>query len=136
MTQSSPNRAVTTNSCRFKYEKIRILICKGVSHDNQVFWIYGGTHLFYVVLLLAPHPPPPCRAFALSRHGSLLFLEAHHRPTTPSKFLLLPNSRTSLCHPFSSPCFCKIKLKNFPLQSFVVPFIPPKIYFPNSCNST
>ncbi|KAJ7958853.1 DUF1005 family protein [Quillaja saponaria] len=32
----------------------------------------------------------------------------------------------SVVHPSSSPCFCKIKLKNFPLQSVVVPFIPPE----------
>ncbi|KAA8538245.1 hypothetical protein F0562_027932 [Nyssa sinensis] len=30
----------------------------------------------------------------------------------------------SVVHPSSSPCFCKIKLKNFPLQTAVVPYIP------------
>ncbi|CAL0319265.1 unnamed protein product [Lupinus luteus] len=38
----------------------------------------------------------------------------------------------SVVHPSSSPCFCKIKLKNFPLQSAVVPFIPPESNFPDS----
>ncbi|CAJ1973938.1 unnamed protein product [Sphenostylis stenocarpa] len=38
----------------------------------------------------------------------------------------------SVVHPSSSPCFCKIKLKNFPLQSAVVPFIPPESHFPDS----
>ncbi|KAJ7965901.1 DUF1005 family protein [Quillaja saponaria] len=32
----------------------------------------------------------------------------------------------SVVHPSSSPCFCKIKLKNFSVQSAVVPFIPPE----------
>ncbi|CAI0464220.1 unnamed protein product [Linum tenue] len=30
----------------------------------------------------------------------------------------------SVVHPSSSPCFCKIKLKNFPFQTAVVPYIP------------
>ncbi|KAF7800823.1 Formin-like protein 18 [Senna tora] len=38
----------------------------------------------------------------------------------------------SVVHPSSSPCFCKIKLKNFPLQSALVPFIPPDNNFPDS----
>ncbi|KAI4316066.1 hypothetical protein L6164_024083 [Bauhinia variegata] len=38
----------------------------------------------------------------------------------------------SVVHPSSSPCFCKIKLKNFPLQSSVVPFIPPESQCPDS----
>ncbi|XP_061356273.1 uncharacterized protein LOC133300713 isoform X2 [Gastrolobium bilobum] len=38
----------------------------------------------------------------------------------------------SVVHPSSSPCFCKIKLKNFPLQSAVVPFIPPDSNFHDS----
>lgn len=38
----------------------------------------------------------------------------------------------SVVHPSSSPCFCKIKLKNFPLHSAVVPFIPPDNNFPDS----
>lgn len=37
----------------------------------------------------------------------------------------------SVVHPSSSPCFCKIKLKNFPLQTAVVPFIPPENQFPD-----
>lgn len=32
----------------------------------------------------------------------------------------------SVVHPSSSPCFCKIKLKNFALQTAVVPYIPPE----------
>ncbi|KDP41556.1 hypothetical protein JCGZ_15963 [Jatropha curcas] len=32
----------------------------------------------------------------------------------------------SVVHPSSSPCFCKIKLKNFPLQTAVVPYILPE----------
>ncbi|KAJ8771383.1 hypothetical protein K2173_026560 [Erythroxylum novogranatense] len=31
----------------------------------------------------------------------------------------------SAVHPSSSPCFCKIKLKNFPLQTAPVPYITP-----------
>lgn len=37
----------------------------------------------------------------------------------------------SVVHPSSSPCFCKIKLSNFPLQTAVVPFIPPETQFPD-----
>jgi hypothetical protein len=37
----------------------------------------------------------------------------------------------SVVHPSSSPCFCKVKLKNFPLQTAVVPFIPPENQFPD-----
>ncbi|PON68326.1 hypothetical protein PanWU01x14_096460 [Parasponia andersonii] len=40
----------------------------------------------------------------------------------------------SVVHPSSSPCFCKIKLKNFPLQTAVVPFIPPENQFPDGQN--
>ncbi|KAJ4827063.1 hypothetical protein Tsubulata_022691 [Turnera subulata] len=32
----------------------------------------------------------------------------------------------SVVHPSSTPCFCKIKLKNFPLQRAVVPHISPE----------
>lgn len=32
----------------------------------------------------------------------------------------------SVIHPSSSPCFCKIKLKNFPVYTAVVPFLPPE----------
>ncbi|WJX42073.1 hypothetical protein P8452_29345 [Trifolium repens] len=38
----------------------------------------------------------------------------------------------SVVHPSSSPCFCKIKLKNFPLQSALVPFIPHDNLSPDS----
>ncbi|KAG5612887.1 hypothetical protein H5410_024168 [Solanum commersonii] len=38
----------------------------------------------------------------------------------------------SVVHPSSSPCFCKIKLKNFPLQTAVVPCILPESQFPDS----
>ena len=37
----------------------------------------------------------------------------------------------SIVHPSSSPCFCKIKLRNFPLQTAVMPFIPPDDQFPD-----
>lgn len=37
----------------------------------------------------------------------------------------------SVVHPSSSPCFCKIKLKNFPLQTAVVPFILADNNFPD-----
>ncbi|XP_059455620.1 uncharacterized protein LOC132185841 [Corylus avellana] len=37
----------------------------------------------------------------------------------------------SVVHPSSSPCFCKVRLKNFPLQTAVVPFIPPENQFPD-----
>lgn len=35
----------------------------------------------------------------------------------------------SVVHPSSSPCFCKIKLKNFPVQTAVVPCLPPEENF-------
>ncbi|KAF5178680.1 formin-like protein [Thalictrum thalictroides] len=35
-------------------------------------------------------------------------------------------------HPSSSPCFCKIRLKYFPLQTSIVPLIPPETQFPDS----
>ncbi|KAL4281677.1 hypothetical protein GQ457_03G034800 [Hibiscus cannabinus] len=38
----------------------------------------------------------------------------------------------SVVHPSSSPCFCKIKLKNLPLQTAVVPYIPPDNQFPDN----
>ncbi|XVF39724.1 hypothetical protein PTKIN_Ptkin01aG0055900 [Pterospermum kingtungense] len=38
----------------------------------------------------------------------------------------------SVVHPSSSPCFCKIKLKNFPLQTAVVPYVPPENQFPDN----
>ncbi|GLT62984.1 hypothetical protein SLA2020_355840 [Shorea laevis] len=38
----------------------------------------------------------------------------------------------SVVHPSSSPCFCKIKLKSFPLQTAVVPYIPPENQFPEN----
>ncbi|KAJ4964875.1 hypothetical protein NE237_016724 [Protea cynaroides] len=34
-------------------------------------------------------------------------------------------------HPATSPCFCKIRLKNFPLQTSIVPLIPPDVQFPD-----
>ncbi|GMH03221.1 hypothetical protein Nepgr_005060 [Nepenthes gracilis] len=37
----------------------------------------------------------------------------------------------TVVHPSFSPCFCKIKLKNFPLQTAVVPYIPPENNFPD-----
>nr|DAD41607.1 TPA_asm: hypothetical protein HUJ06_015930 [Nelumbo nucifera] len=42
-------------------------------------------------------------------------------------------SKPSRCgvHPVSSPCFCKIKLKNFPQQTAIVPLIPPENQFPD-----
>lgn len=42
----------------------------------------------------------------------------------------------SVVHPSSSPCFCKIKLKNFPLQTAVVPFIQPENQFPDGQTHT
>lgn len=38
----------------------------------------------------------------------------------------------SVVHPSSSPCFCKIKLKGFPVQTAVVPFIPPENQVPDN----
>ncbi|GLT93653.1 hypothetical protein SLE2022_114350 [Rubroshorea leprosula] len=38
----------------------------------------------------------------------------------------------SVVHPSSSPCFCKIKLKSFPLQTAVIPYIPPENQFPEN----
>ncbi|GMN40250.1 hypothetical protein TIFTF001_009477 [Ficus carica] len=42
----------------------------------------------------------------------------------------------SVVHPSSSPCFCKIKLKNFPLQTAVVPFIQAENQFPDGQTHT
>ncbi|KAF6157956.1 hypothetical protein GIB67_015272 [Kingdonia uniflora] len=39
-------------------------------------------------------------------------------------------SRTGV-HPSSSPCFCKIKLKNFPIQTSIIPLISPDTQFPD-----
>ncbi|XP_057434830.1 uncharacterized protein LOC130727653 [Lotus japonicus] len=38
----------------------------------------------------------------------------------------------SVVHPSSSPCFCKIKLKHFPPQSALVPFIPTETNLPDA----
>ncbi|TYJ28859.1 hypothetical protein E1A91_A06G029800v1 [Gossypium mustelinum] len=38
----------------------------------------------------------------------------------------------SVVHPSWSPCFCKIKLNNFPLQTAVVPYIPSENHFPDN----
>ncbi|XWS25451.1 hypothetical protein CRYUN_Cryun27aG0069400 [Craigia yunnanensis] len=38
----------------------------------------------------------------------------------------------SVVHPSSSPCFCKIKLKNFPLKTAIVPYISPENQFPDN----
>ncbi|XP_022752683.1 uncharacterized protein LOC111301347 [Durio zibethinus] len=38
----------------------------------------------------------------------------------------------SVVHPSLSPCFCKIKLKNFPLQTVAVPYTPSENQFPDS----
>ena len=48
------------------------------------------------------------------------------------KIPLASKPARSVVHPSSSPCFCKIKLKKFPLQSAVVPFILPENQFPDS----
>ncbi|KAK4387639.1 hypothetical protein Sango_2370500 [Sesamum angolense] len=43
----------------------------------------------------------------------------------------------SAVHPSSSPCFCTIKLNNFPLQNAVVPYIPPETtQFPDGNSQT
>ncbi|GLT65218.1 hypothetical protein SLA2020_376620 [Shorea laevis] len=39
---------------------------------------------------------------------------------------------SSVVHPSSSPCFCKIKLKSFPLQTAAVPYIPSENQFPDN----
>ncbi|KAF5739825.1 hypothetical protein HS088_TW12G01036 [Tripterygium wilfordii] len=38
---------------------------------------------------------------------------------------------SSVVHPSSSPCFCKIKLNHFPIQTAVVPYILPESIFPD-----
>ncbi|CAO2817716.1 unnamed protein product [Amaranthus hypochondriacus] len=38
----------------------------------------------------------------------------------------------TVIHPTSSPCFCKIKLKNFPPQTAVIPYIPSETNFPDA----
>ncbi|TYG69521.1 hypothetical protein ES288_D05G237200v1 [Gossypium darwinii] len=42
----------------------------------------------------------------------------------------------SVVHPSLSPCFCKIKLKNFPLQTAVVPYFPRENQFPDNQQQT
>eukprot|EP00262_Sarcandra_glabra_P010043 TRINITY_DN24906_c0_g1_i1.p1 TRINITY_DN24906_c0_g1~~TRINITY_DN24906_c0_g1_i1.p1 ORF type:complete len:437 (+),score=20.96 TRINITY_DN24906_c0_g1_i1:304-1614(+) len=39
-------------------------------------------------------------------------------------------------HPSASPCFCKIRLKNFPLQTATVPLIPPENPYPDGQTQT
>ncbi|XP_043710028.1 uncharacterized protein LOC122658930 [Telopea speciosissima] len=39
-------------------------------------------------------------------------------------------------HPASSPCFCKIRLKNFPVQTSIVPLIPSETQFPDGQTQT
>ncbi|KAE8720522.1 Ergosterol28 isoform 1 [Hibiscus syriacus] len=48
------------------------------------------------------------------------------------KIPVASKSARSVVHPSSSPCFVKIKLKNFPLQTAVVPYIPPENQFPEN----
>lgn len=40
------------------------------------------------------------------------------------KVPLAAKTTSSVVHPSSSPCFCKIKLKNFPPQTAAIPYIP------------
>ncbi|KAL8490271.1 hypothetical protein ACS0TY_025978 [Phlomoides rotata] len=42
------------------------------------------------------------------------------------KFPVAAKPALTAVHPSSSPCFCKIKLKSFPGQTAVVPYIPPE----------
>ncbi|KAL8030140.1 hypothetical protein ABFX02_14G269100 [Erythranthe guttata] len=42
------------------------------------------------------------------------------------KFPVAAKPARSAVHPSSSPCFCVIKLKGFPIQNAVVPYIPPE----------
>ncbi|XP_042493124.1 uncharacterized protein LOC122072789 [Macadamia integrifolia] len=42
----------------------------------------------------------------------------------------------SVIHPASSPCFCKIRLQNFPLQTSTVPLIPLGSQFPDGQTQT
>ncbi|XP_057469289.1 uncharacterized protein LOC130758405 [Actinidia eriantha] len=41
----------------------------------------------------------------------------------------------SVVHPSSSPCFCKIKLKSFPVQTVVVSYIPPESQLPEQAQA-
>ncbi|PSS31523.1 Heat shock protein [Actinidia chinensis var. chinensis] len=41
----------------------------------------------------------------------------------------------SVVHPSSSPCFCKIKLKSFPVQTVVVPYIPQESQSPEQAQA-
>ncbi|XP_058069610.1 uncharacterized protein LOC131218810 [Magnolia sinica] len=43
---------------------------------------------------------------------------------------------TSVVHPSTSPCFCKIRLPHSPLQTAVVPLLPPETAFPDSHSQT
>lgn len=45
------------------------------------------------------------------------------------KFPVASKPARSVIHPSSSPCFCKIKLKNFPVQTAVVPCVLPENSF-------
>ncbi|XAR48457.1 hypothetical protein NMG60_11031279 [Bertholletia excelsa] len=62
----------------------------------------------------------PCPFVRLSIGNLALKIPVASKPT-----------RTAV-HPSSSPCFCKIKLKSFPLQTAVVPHMPPESQFPDS----
>ncbi|KAI3424585.1 uncharacterized protein J3R85_010460 [Psidium guajava] len=46
------------------------------------------------------------------------------------KIPLAAKPARSAVHPSSSPCFCKIKLKSFPLQAALVPYLPPDAAHP------
>lgn len=48
------------------------------------------------------------------------------------KFPVASKPARTVIHPSSSPCFCKIKLKGFPLQTAVIPYIPPDTTFPEN----
>lgn len=101
-------------------------------------------------LVFIAHP----QAFHSSNHTTITFLSASslciffHVAMDPCPYVRLSvghlglripvaaKPARSVVHPSSSPCFCKIKLKGFPVQTAVVPFVPSGNSFPDAQSQT
>ena len=94
-----------------------LLLFLSTLRNTRSFLINSCSTFACLLLLIAMDPCP----FVRLTVGNLAL-----------KFPVASKAARSVVHPSSSPCFCKIKLKNFPLQSAVVPFIPPETQFPDS----
>ncbi|KAI5403127.1 hypothetical protein KIW84_050636, partial [Lathyrus oleraceus] len=109
------------------------------------------SHLFNHFNSLPPFPLPKTHTFTAHHVTStfpqltlfsLFFLNSFAMDPCPFVRLTIGNlalkipvaskAARSVVHPSSSPCFCKIKLNNFPVQSAQVPFIPHENHSPDS----